>query len=46
MQSQDTFESFIDNLQLNIDVIAAKNPYLIGHLGDFNAKLSTWYRSN
>ena len=34
MRSQDTFESFIDNLQLNIDVIAAKNPYLIGHLGD------------
>ena len=40
-QSQDTFESFIDNLELNIDAIAAKNPYLIGILGDFNAKLST-----
>ena len=45
-QSQDTFESFIDNLELNIDTIAAKNPYLIGILGDFNAKLSTWCRSD
>ena len=45
-QSQDTFESFIDNLELNIDAIAAKNPYLIGILGDFNAKLSTWCRSD
>ena len=45
-QSQDTFESFIDNLELNIDAIAAKNPYLIGILGDFNDKLSTWCRSD
>ena len=45
-QSQDTFESFIDNLELNIDTIATKNPYLIGILGDFNAKLSTWCRSD
>ena len=29
-QSQDTFESFIDNLEFNSDAIAAKNPYLIG----------------
>ena len=33
-QSQDTFESFIDHLELNIDAIAANNPYLIGILGD------------
>ena len=45
-QSQDTFESFIVNLELNIDTIAAKNPYLIGILGDFDAKLSTWCRSD
>ena len=38
-QSQDIFESFIDNLKLNIDAIAAKNPYIIGILDDFNAKL-------
>ena len=45
-QFQDIFESLIDNLELNIDAIAAKNPYLIGILGDFNAKLSTWCRSD
>ena len=45
-QFQDIFESFIDNLELNIDAIAVKNPYLIGILGDFNAKLSTWCRSD
>ena len=45
-QSQDTFESFIDNLELNIDAVAPKNPYLIGILGDFNAKISTWCRSD
>ena len=44
-QSQDTFESFTDNLELNIDAIAAKNPYLICISDDFNAKLSTWCRS-
>ena len=41
-QSQDTFESFIDNLELNIDTIASKNPFLVVVLGDFNAKLNTW----
>ena len=45
-QSQDTFESFIDNLELNIDAIVAKDPYLIDILCDFNAKLSTWCRSD
>ena len=44
-QSQDTFESFTDNLELNIDAIATKNPYLICISDDFNAKLSTWCRS-
>ena len=45
-QSQNTFESFIDNLELNIDTTAAKNPYLIGSLGDFNSNQSTWCRSD
>ena len=44
--SQDTFESFIDNLELNIGAIAARNPYLIGIFDDFNVKLSTWCRSD
>ena len=44
--SQDIFESFIDNLELTIDAIAAKNPYLIDILGEFKAKLSTSCRSD
>ena len=43
-QSQDSFESFIDNLELNIDVISANNPYFTVILSDFNAKLSTQCR--
>ena len=45
-QFQNTVKSFIDNLELNIDAIAAKNPYLIGILDDFNAKQSTCCRSD
>ena len=36
-------ETFVDNLELNLDAIANKNPYLIGILDDFNAKTSNWY---
>ena len=37
-QSHDTFETFVDNLKLNLDTIANKNLYQIVILGDFNAK--------
>ena len=40
-QSFDTLE---DNLELNLDKIANKNPYLIVALGDFNVKSSNWYK--
>ena len=33
-------KNFADNLELNLDMIANKNPYLIVILGDFNAKSS------
>ena len=33
-QSHDVFETFADNLELNVDTIANKNPYLIVILGD------------
>ena len=42
-QSKDIFESFVDNLQLNLNSITVKNPYIIVLLGDFNAQTSTWY---
>ena len=37
-QSSDTFEDFADNLELNLDKIANKSPYLLVILGDFNIK--------
>ena len=43
-QSHDVFESFADNLELNLETIANRNPYLIVIIGDFNAKSSNWYK--
>ena len=43
IQSKDEFESFADNLELNVDSIALRNPYLIVVLGDFNAQTKGWY---
>ena len=42
-QSKDEFESFADNLELNIDLTALRNPYLIVALGDFNSQTKGWY---
>ena len=42
-QSKDEFESFADNLQLNLDSIALRNPYFIVVLGNFNAQTKGWY---
>ena len=39
-QCQDDFESFIDNIELNLDSIMTNNPFLTVILGDFNVKLS------
>ena len=45
-QSYEAFETFADNLELNLDTVANKKPYLLAILGDFNAKLSNWYKHN
>ena len=37
-QSKDGFESFADNLELNLDSVVHRNTYLIVVLGDFNAQ--------
>ena len=42
-QFKDELESFSDNLELNLDSIAFRNPYLIVALGDFNAQTKGWY---
>ena len=38
-QTKDEFENFIKNLELNLEHIANKSPFLIVVLGDFNAKM-------
>ena len=45
-QSQDNFESFAHNLELNIDTATANNTLLTVVLGDFNAKSSLWFKSD
>ena len=42
-QSQDDFESFINNFELNLDSVMVNNPFLTVVLGDFNATSSLWY---
>ena len=44
-QSQDNFESFINNLEYNLDSFMVNNPFLTVILGDFNAKSSLWYNN-
>ena len=37
-QSQDNFETFIDNTELNLENLYRKNPFLLVAIGGFNAK--------
>ena len=36
----------LDNLELNFHEMADKNPYLMVVIGDFNAKLNSWYTND
>ena len=45
-QTKDEFENFIKNLELNLEHIANKNPFLIVVLGDFNARMQGWYQND
>ena len=45
-QSLEEFETFADNLELNLDIIVKKIPVLIVLLGELNAKLSKWYEND
>ena len=42
-QSQDDFETFADNFEMTLELLAQKNPFLLTAIGDFNAKSSNWY---
>ena len=42
-QSKNEFESFANNLELNLDSIVHRNHYFIVVLGDLNAQTKGWY---
>ena len=42
-QSQDEVETFSDNFEMTLDILAQKNPFLMTTIGDFNAKSKNWY---
>ena len=45
-KTKDEFENFIKNLELNLEHIANKSPFLIVVLGDFNARMQGWYQND
>ena len=45
-QIADSFDSFLDNLKLNLDVVADNNPFLVVAISDFNAQSSSWCNNN
>ena len=45
-QNKDDFETFLENLELSFDHMAEKNSCAMVVLGDFNAKLKSWYTSD
>ena len=45
-QSQNGFETFLKNFQLNLDAILANNLFLTVVFGDFNVKSNLWCKSD
>ena len=45
-QSQDLFESFKENLELNLESAVQNNSFPVVLLCDFNAKSSNWYKND
>ena len=45
-QTQDEFEKFSDNLELNFGTLPEKTPFLVVAIGDFNAKSESWYTND
>ena len=44
-QSSDEFENFVYNLDLMLEALTQKNPFLTVIIGDFNAKFNKWCSS-
>ena len=45
-KSQDQFNPFKENLELNLELAVQNNPFLVVVLGDFNATPSNWCKSD
>ena len=45
-QNMEEFETFVKNLELNLELSFTKNPYLTVVIGDFNVKSQNWYKSD
>ena len=45
-QLQDLFESFKENLELNLESKVQNNPFLVVILGNFNVKSSNWCKND
>ena len=43
VKTQDEFDKFTDNLELNLDLAVQNNLYLEAVLSDFKAKSKNWY---
>ena len=41
-QSSDEFENFVYNLDLTLEALTQKNPFLTVIIGDFNTKFNKW----
>ena len=42
-QNRDDFQAFIDNLEINLETLAQRNPFFMVVIGNFNAKSKYWY---
>ena len=45
-QNRKQFHAFLKNVELNLEVIFNKNPYLTVAIGDFNVKSRNCYKGN
>ena len=42
-QNQEEFNTFLDNLESNLETASLSNPFLTILIDDFNAKCASWY---
>ena len=45
-QNQEEFNTFLDNLESNLETVSLSNPFLTIFIGDFNAKCASCYSKN